>query len=97
MSQIDWKNLQKVFLTIASEKLHLMEQAFSNKNFSLIQLYAHQLKGSGASFGFNEVTEIAGQIEEKCLQNSCEEVEGLLKKLNNVIENFKLNSQDECD
>ncbi|CUT02588.1 Hpt domain-containing protein [Candidatus Chrysopegis kryptomonas] len=89
----DWKNLQEKFLSIASEKLNLMEQALSKKDFSLVQLYAHQLKGSGASFGFDEVTEIAGQIEVKCMQNSCEEVIELVKKLNELVKVLKSNLQ----
>ncbi len=93
LGQDDWKNLKVEFLSVASEKLNLMEQALSRKDFSLVQLYAHQLKGSGASFGFDEITEIAGQIEMKCLQNRCEEVLELVKILSQMIDDFKSNLQ----
>ncbi len=70
-----------------------MKKALSEGNLNLIKMYAHQLKGSGASYGFPEVTEIAGQIEEKCISNSCNEVSELIQKLYDLLEKFNPDSR----
>ncbi len=90
---IEWENLRKNFLNIALGKVKQMKEALLNGNLSLIQIYAHQLKGSGGSYGFPEVTEIAGQIEEKCISNSCHEVSELIQKLYDLIEKFNSDSR----
>ncbi|MFN3134886.1 MAG: Hpt domain-containing protein [Candidatus Kryptonium sp.] len=89
----DWINLQKKFLDIAEEKVKKMKEAFEVKDFKLIKLYAHQLKGSGASFGFQEITEISEQIEQKCIQDFCfeDEVIKMIHKLADTVEKFKSN------
>lgn len=88
---IDWENLRENFLNIALERTKLMREELSKGNLNLVQLYAHQLKGSGASYGFPEITELAGQIEEKCTPNS--EVSELIQKLYDLIEKFISNSR----
>jgi HPt (histidine-containing phosphotransfer) domain-containing protein len=90
---IDWEKLKENFLNIALGKVNQMKKALSEGNLNLVQTYAHQLKGSGASYGFSEITEIAGQIEEKCASNLCNEVSELVQKLCDLIEKFKSNSR----
>lgn len=91
-SQSDgWISLQKKFLDIAEQKVERMKEAFEVKDFKLIKLYAHQLKGSGASFGFKEITEISEQIEQKCISDSCFEVIGMIHKLADIVKKFKSN------
>ncbi len=89
-SSDEWKKLQENFLTIAQKKIEQMREAFSSENFSLIQHYAHQLKGSGSSYGFPEITEISGEIERKCALNLCNEVGELIFKLYALVEKLKL-------
>lgn len=93
LSSDDWGNLQKKFLYIAEEKVKQMKEAFEAKDFKLIKLYAHQLKGSGGSFGFREITELSEQIEQKCILDSCfdKEVIEIIHKLADVIERLKSN------
>ncbi|CUS98457.1 Hpt domain-containing protein [Candidatus Kryptobacter tengchongensis] len=83
------KNLQKIFLSIAEKKAKQMMEAIELKNFDLVKLYAHQLKGSGGSYGFSRITEISSQIEQKCIQNSCDEVIKLVQELHNLIDKLK--------
>ncbi len=90
---IDWEKLREKFLDIALGKVNQMKKALSDGNLRLVQLYAHQLKGSGTSYGFPEITEIAGQIQEKCASNLCDEVSELVQRLCDLIEKFKSNSR----
>lgn len=82
----EWKNLQKNFLTIAQQRTSEMKEALLSGNFSLIQHYAHQLKGSASSYGFPELGEISGEIEKKCASNSFDQVNELVLKLHALIE-----------
>jgi len=86
----EWKKLQEKFLDIAFEKVNQMKNALLTGDLSLIQNYAHQLKGSGTSYGFPEITEISAQIEAKCILNSCDQVREFVEKLHDLIEKLRL-------
>lgn len=89
LEQNEWESLKEKFIQIAESKIRDMRKALSEKNFSLIQIYSHQLKGSGSSFGFDEITEISAQIEHKCVNNSFEEIEKLIDQLCMIVESYK--------
>jgi len=79
------KKLQGFFLSIATEKVEEMKKALQQKNLSLIRTHAHQLKGSGASFGFPEISKIAEQIENECLTDSQDKVEKLINEMDELL------------
>ncbi|MCS7229682.1 MAG: Hpt domain-containing protein [Candidatus Kryptonium sp.] len=89
IEQNEWEDLGRKFIEIAEKKINDMKKALSEKNFSLIQIYSHQLKGSGSSFGFDEITEISAQIEQKCVNNSPDEIEKLIDQLCVIVEFYK--------
>ncbi|CUS88433.1 Hpt domain-containing protein [Candidatus Kryptonium thompsonii] len=87
----EWKKLIKFFIDTAEEKVNQMKKALETKDLKVIQLYAHQLKGSGEAFGFQEITEISKLIEQKCILDSCSDDElcKMIQKLSDTIEKFK--------
>jgi len=80
----EWKKLIKFFIDTAEEKVNQMKKALETKDLKVIQLYAHQLKGSGEAFGFQEITEISELIEQKCILDSCSDDE-LCKMIQKTI------------
>jgi HPt (histidine-containing phosphotransfer) domain-containing protein len=41
-----------------------LEQTFKQANWEQLAITAHGLKGSGGTFGYPEITEIAGRLEQ---------------------------------
>lgn len=41
-----------------------LQAAISGSNFAVIQSIGHNLKGSGAGYGFDEITELGGTLEQ---------------------------------
>lgn len=93
MKDEEWEELRKIFLNVALERAKQMREALLKGNFKLIQIYAHQLRGSAGSYGFSDITEIAGQIEEKCISNSYHEVSEFIQRLYDLIVKFNSNSR----
>lgn len=87
--QDEWKKLQNFFIDVVERRVKQMEEAVKLGDLDLVKLYAHQLKGSGDSYGFHEITEISFQIEQKCSENSYDNIIELIQKLRKAVENLK--------
>lgn len=77
------------------ERLAAVEQSAADCDLETLQREVHRLKGSSACYGFAEVSECAGQIEEACIETvsletgQCEELlrqtEALLQLCQRVV------------
>ena len=50
-----------------------MERAIRTKDWRLLDLHVHQLKGAGSSFGYTMVTDLAGEVERLLRQEELQE------------------------
>jgi CheY-like chemotaxis protein/HPt (histidine-containing phosphotransfer) domain-containing protein len=66
-------------------------QALIDEDFETIRMLAHKLKGTGAGYGFEELTSLGGQIEKAATSRDAARVRMWVDALESYIENVELN------
>lgn len=62
----DFRELIEMFIDGIAEKQQVLNQASVTDQREELQVLAHQLKGSGAGYGFEELSRVAAELEEAC-------------------------------
>jgi len=78
----EFKELVNKFLEDLPDKLHDINEAYQNQNWSDMKSLIHKLKGTGASFGFPVITELATLIYKDLLDSNYSALECTLADLN---------------
>ena len=65
-------------------------QALSEEDFETIRMLSHKLKGTGAGYGFEELTSLGGQIEKAATSRDAAQVRLGVDALATYIENVEL-------
>jgi len=55
--------LRREFLAEAAEKVREIETALESASIDRVTYLAHQLKGSGGSYGFKQISSVAAELE----------------------------------
>lgn len=55
--------LRREFLAEAAEKVREIETALESASMDRVTYLAHQLKGSGGSYGFKQISSVAAELE----------------------------------
>lgn len=58
-----FEQLQKVYIQSFDEKMQELESAFANRNFEQLRALFHKIAGSGKTYGFAEISEVARAAE----------------------------------
>ncbi|HAS90041.1 MAG TPA: Hpt domain-containing protein [Desulfovibrio sp.] len=56
------------YLEIRQKELTELEEAVAQENFETIRLLGHRLKGTGSSYGLDELTRLGTLIEDKAME-----------------------------
>lgn len=67
-------DLIEMFVDELPDRLAALERAFMGRRMDDLGRSAHQLKGAGGSYGFDEVTKAAAQLEQTVREQAAEEV-----------------------
>ncbi|MFN0059269.1 MAG: Hpt domain-containing protein [Planctomycetota bacterium] len=59
----DMAELLAIFVEELPQRITEIETAHRSGNLQQLKTYAHQLKGSAGSYGFQLITDVAGQLE----------------------------------
>lgn len=70
----DLEPIMPRYLEIRQKELIELEEAVADKNFEIIRLLGHRLKGTGASYGLDELTRLGALIEDKAMDEDMSEV-----------------------
>ena len=85
----DFLELIELFVDGIEEKKQFLSQTVSSDQIDQLQMLAHQLKGAGAGYGFNELSELSSHLEEACKSEDRIEIaqqrELLLHHLNRIV------------
>ena len=73
-SDPDLGELVELFVSELPDRVSSVEQAFESRDLPQLRTLAHQLKGASGSYGFHQITPIAGELE-KAAEQSVEEAE----------------------
>lgn len=72
----DFLDLAEMYLEAKQKDIELYKTALQNKDFKAIKDASHKMKGTGASYGFEYLTELGKNMEEASLN---EEFDSLVK------------------
>lgn len=85
----DFQELIEMFIDGIEEKKQFLSQIVGTDQINPLKTLAHQLKGAGAGYGFNELSELASHLEEACKSEDRIEIahqkELLLHHLNRIV------------
>jgi HPt (histidine-containing phosphotransfer) domain-containing protein len=69
--------------------LSVCRKALEEGNFKQLAHVGHQVKGNAGTFGFDQLSEIAAQLEDEATAENKDGVEDALKKFENFILKIK--------
>lgn len=78
----DMREIVQEFVEDLKERTREIEQALAARGYDQLRTLAHQLKGAGGGYGFDAITESAGQLEH-ALKEAADDatIEGLTRHL----------------
>ncbi len=70
----DFAELIEFFVDAIPERSELLRQSHQEQNADQMKTIAHQLKGAGGGYGFEELSVHAARLEQACKQNDIDSV-----------------------
>ncbi len=83
-------NVLPVFLQSVDDGVRAMRRAYGEKDFEKLYRHGHNLKGSAASFGFNRLAKLGGDIQSAAEGREIERIDGLLKEFSEYVERLEV-------
>jgi len=82
-------DLIPTYLENRKSDIETINTALGKKDMSTIESIAHKMKGSGASYGFEEISRLGQQIESCVQQKDLDEIRLLIDELDLFLENVQ--------
>ena len=92
-TQVDISDLKGIFIHELGNRINRIKESIEKSNINTIQLVAHQLHGTGSSYGFFEVTQIGAQIEEAAKKGDWTRIKHGFETLTNLYQEYKMSSE----
>ncbi len=70
----DFAELIEFFVDAIPERTELLRESHQQQDTDQMKTIAHQLKGAGGGYGFEELSTHAAQLEQACKQNDIDAV-----------------------
>jgi len=70
----DMFELIEMFVEDAPDKIQRLQYAIDTQDIEAVRVFAHQLKGSAASYGFEALTDLARQLEANAIREDFPDV-----------------------
>lgn len=86
----DLEDLIPVFLENRKEDIRTIRTLLTNGDLGEISRLGHNMKGSGAGYGFEKITEIGKDIEIACKDGNRAQVEQLNNDLESYLSEIKI-------
>jgi len=81
----DFEDLVSDFVQGLSVRLATLQQAARGADFALLRTAAHQLKGAAGGYGYPQLTEVAGRLEQHAISQALHECQNSLSELGRLI------------
>lgn len=78
------------YMEIRFEELAQLEQAIADEDGETARMLGHKLKGTGASYGFEKLTELGAAIEISAKDNDLATARDLAVEVRSYIENVEV-------
>ena len=88
----DFRELLEDFYSSVQDRREILRESFKSQQIGTIRVHAHQLKGAGGGYGFEDLTELAAHLEEACKQPapSLDEIGPLLDNLISYMSRIRI-------
>ncbi len=87
----DIAHLVPQYVEFLNEELQDIKEAFENNEIETVRIKGHSLKGSGAGYGFEEITQTGGEIEQAAVDKDVKSLKNFIKRLE--ADMFKINRE----
>ena len=81
----DFLDLAEMYLEAKKKDIALYQTALENKDFKAIKDASHKMKGTGASYGFDYLTELGKNMEEASLNEEYDSLVQMVADLENHL------------
>jgi len=85
------KDIIPAYLERRKEDTTQLNELMAKNDFEGIMRIAHKLKGNGASFGFDHITELGDKMNQAAKSENTEEVRKIIKEFENEIQQIRFN------
>ncbi|OEU66800.1 MAG: histidine phosphotransferase [Desulfovibrio sp. S3730MH75] len=86
----DLEDIMPRYLEIRHKELVELETAVQDQDFDQIRMLGHKLKGTGAAYGFEELTRLGNIIEDQAVEKIMENVPESTAQVRNYLENVEI-------
>ncbi|KXS49772.1 Hpt domain-containing protein [Halanaerobium kushneri] len=91
----DLETLIPQYLDNREEDIRRLKTLIEAENYEKIRIIGHSLKGSGGGYGFDYLTELGSQIEKNAELKNREDIELIINKLENYLDNLEIIYQED--
>ena len=93
----DFKEIIPEFLNNRRQDIATIETCLDEKDYETIRVIGHSMKGSGASYGFRQITEIGKAIEDGAKKISDQIIEQNTQELSEFMDNLHVEFIEDSD
>ncbi len=86
----DYKDITENYLRNVAKQVETIEQYLTNVDFNAILVETHQMAGSGQSYGFEKITEIARRMDEAAKNKETDIIRPCLQELSHYLDHLHL-------
>lgn len=90
----DLEELVPEFIENRYEDIEKINAWLDSNEIGEIQRLGHSMKGSGGGYGFHELTNLGGELEQAAMRGDKDEIDDLNKKLAQYLKVVKVVYQD---
>jgi len=85
----EMESLKGYYVRNLEERCTDLQKALRNKDFTEIGFIGHSMKGSGASYGFQEISELGSELEESAKNRKLPNLKQLAKQFESFLKKYK--------
>ena len=86
--EADFAEILPFFVDELPEKLNLLRSLAGTHDFDNLQREAHKLRGSAGGYGFQGVSNLAGELEDSC-KNPQRDETSILRNLDELLDHLE--------
>lgn len=86
----DLKDIVPEYIENRKKDCEILENLIKESNFDEIQKIGHKMAGSGAGYGFDDISRIGKEIEINAMQKNMENIQKALEELKNYVYNLEI-------
>ncbi len=77
------------FMKNRESDIGTLSSALDGGDFETLRITGHNLKGCGAGYGFQDITDIGAKIETAAVDQNADEIKSLIGELKTYLENVE--------